>query len=431
LAFSPDGKSLAVVDNHDLTVKLWDLTASRQVASYQGHTAVMLCVAFSPDGKILASGAIDGSAIRLWDVASHEQLGKELSPNGNVMTVDFSPDGKLLAAGTRFVEDGRVWDLATRQEVAQFSPASRVRFSPDGTLLATSSGDTVRLRNVGTWQLVAELSEHTAAEVLSLAFAPNSRTLAVGDAAGTLRLWDVDQQQPVASRRGHTSEVLSVAYAPDGRRLATSGGDNTVKLWDATLLREVASRTYPGTLIESVAFAPDGNTLAVGGSDGAVRLWPAPLWSTEFREPADAPMVAPVETFRLFSLGGLNDTVKATRSVEENNVQRVDVSVADGQPNHVQFMQEFDDLQEGATYTVSFHAKADRPRSIPLVARIIEPDQHRIGLIEDVSLTPNWQEYHYEFQAKDLAFRNTFLFNVGERTGTVWIRDFTVTKRGP
>jgi WD40 repeat protein/serine/threonine protein kinase len=437
LTFSPrDGKTLAVVDNHDLTVKLWDLASRRlQVKSFQGHTNLLLCVAFSPDGKTLASGAIEGSSIRLWDVASREQLGEALPPFGNVVTVDFSPDGKFLAAGQRYGDSGRVWDLATRKEVAKLDRAIRARFSPDGMLLAASSGDTIQLWNVGTWQLVAELSAHTAADVVSLAFAPNSRTLAAGDAAGTLWLWDVVQQRPIRSRKGHTSEVGSLAFAPDGRRLATSGGDGTVTLWDAALLREVASRTYPDMLVLSMAFAPDGNTLAVGGSDGTVRLWQAPSWSTEFREPADAPMVAPDETFHLYflKLPGTPQpgTARATRSVEENNVQRIDVSAVDGTDWHVQLLQMFDDLQEGATYTVRFSAKADAPRSIRLTASDFDPASHGIGLSQQVSLTENWELYQYTFQAKDLAFQNTIQLILGERTGTVWIADFTVTKRGP
>jgi WD40 repeat protein len=226
-----------------------------------------------------------------------------------------------------------------------------------------------------------------------------------------------------------------VAYAPDGRRLATSGG-STVTLWDTAplagtqaSLSEVASLTYPGTLIESVAFAPDGNTLAVGGSDGTVRLWQAPSSSAELRVPADTPVVAPVETFHLFFLE-LSGTVKATRSVEENNVQRVDVSANDGTDGHVQLLQVFDDLQEGATYTVRFRARADAPRSIRLAASGSYPASHGIGLHESVCLTPSEQEYQFEFQAKDLDFLNTIQLVLGERTGTVWIADFTLTK-GP
>jgi WD40 repeat protein/serine/threonine protein kinase len=124
----------------------------------------------------------------------------------------------------------------------------------------------------------------------------------------------------------------------------------------------------------------------------------------------------------------LYGTARATR-VREGTAHRVEVTAVDGTPWHVQLVQGFDDLQEGATYTVRFRARADAPREVNLYAQIAEPDWHGIGLNKAVPLTKDWGEYRYEFQAKGLAAQNLLVFNVGERTGTVWIADFTLTKR--
>jgi tetratricopeptide (TPR) repeat protein len=59
---------------------------------------------------------------------------------------------------------------------------------------------------------------------------------------------------------------------------------------------------------------------------------------------------------------------------------------------------------------------------------IDEPDWHGIGLRQDVPLSEAWQDFQYEFQAKDLAAENSIHFIVGDQTGTVWIADFTLTK---
>jgi WD40 repeat protein/tetratricopeptide (TPR) repeat protein len=130
-----------------------------------------------------------------------------------------------------------------------------------------------------------------------------------------------------------------------------------------------------------------------------------------------------VHPLRLTVLG----TAQATR-VREGNVHRVDVTAVDGTHWHVQLMQTFDDLQEGATYTVRFRAKADAPRQVHLYAQIAEPDFKGIGLNEAVSLTTDWKPYQYEFKAKDIAAENIIVFNIGERTGAVWVADFTLTK---
>lgn len=65
IAFSPDGKQL-VSCHSDGTIRLWDVTAQRLVASFLGPIADT--VAFSPDGKMLATGCND-STILLWNLA--------------------------------------------------------------------------------------------------------------------------------------------------------------------------------------------------------------------------------------------------------------------------------------------------------------------------------------------------------------------------
>jgi hypothetical protein len=191
-------------------------------------------------------------------------------------------------------------------------------------------------------------------------------------------------------------------------------------------LQEVVSLTGHEGPVNSVAFSPDGNTLATASTDATVRLWHAPPLDVGLRKPTETPSLPPLETIRLFTFQ-LQGTAQATHTYE-GDVHRIDVTAVDGTKWHVQLFQVFDDLQEGATYTIRFRAKANAPRSLDLAAIIAEPDWHLIGLRETVPLAENWRTYQYQFHAKELAARNHINFDVGERMGTVWIADFTLTK---
>jgi eukaryotic-like serine/threonine-protein kinase len=439
LALSADGKTLAVVvaADQENIVQLWDLASRRPSGSLLGHERALCCLEFAPGGQVLATGSYD-KTVRLWDVANKKQL-HQFQHTYYVFSVAFSPDGKFLAAGDPG-GNALVWDLATRQKVAQLSQATRVRFSPDGKLLASAAGQSIRLWDVATWQSVATLEEGNPGtlpvrffqgDIVALAFAPDGRTLAARDGGGVLQLRDVAGKRQIARSRGHplareVGSESSLAYSPDRRRLATGDGDGLVKLWDADSLLEVATLTGHDGPVYGLAFTPDGNTLATASADTTVRLWQAPPVPETLDRSADAPALVPLETFNFFVLE-LYDTAAATRSIEGTS-QRVDVTAIDGTGWHAQLTKRFNDLQEGATYTIRFRAKADRPRPLPVVAIIAQPDWHNIGLREAVSLTENWREYHYTFVAKDLGATNMIQFHLGERTGTVWIADFTITK---
>src|SRR4029078_11551864 len=94
LAASRDGRLLASAswDGH---VKLWDMRARRELATFDGATGDS--VALSPDGRIVASGCV-GKTLKLWDTTTFRVIAS-LQERGDITRVAFSPGGTTLAAG--------------------------------------------------------------------------------------------------------------------------------------------------------------------------------------------------------------------------------------------------------------------------------------------------------------------------------------------
>ncbi|MGH4017920.1 MAG: NACHT domain-containing protein, partial [Pseudonocardiaceae bacterium] len=115
--------------------------------------------------------------------------------------------------------------------IAPTGEESRVAFSPYGTLLAVSRGNSVEIIDMASSNTLRVLSGHTD-WVWGVAFSPDGTLLATASADGTARQLYPSNGQHRTTIQGNTGGVWGVAFSPDGTLLATTSDDGTARLWD-------------------------------------------------------------------------------------------------------------------------------------------------------------------------------------------------------
>jgi RNA polymerase sigma factor (sigma-70 family) len=174
-----------------------------------------------------------------------------------------------------------------------------VAISPDGRLLAAGN----EAHEVQIWELpsgkeTAILRDHPAT-LGSLAFSPDSRTLAVAygsfreaggkPSEGAVKLWDTKTGKERGIVARIPAQVRAVAFSPDGKSLAFGSTDSTVRLWDLPAEKEQAIYGKLTNYVQAVAFSRDGKHLAAVTADGPpAKGFPNPsevcVWATATRE---------------------------------------------------------------------------------------------------------------------------------------------------
>ena len=238
LAFSPDGTRLATavwqppdVPNPDRGVIVRDTRTWDVVARPAPRSFGVLGVAYSPDGRSLVVADDHGVTVLdalTWETVWHQPHSCLVTAVGFGRTEIASAD----ANGVVTFRDARTGTARPRSIAAHSGRVVGLAYSPDRTRIATAGIDGV----VGVWDVA--LRERVSAPAghpggaYAVAFTPDGGRLVSGGNDGVVRVWDVQTGHEVAKFEGHTDAVCAVAVHPDGVGLATGSRDQSVRRWE-------------------------------------------------------------------------------------------------------------------------------------------------------------------------------------------------------
>jgi WD40 repeat protein len=293
VAWSPDGKSLALADNYGDRIQIWKIASEKKQLTLEGDVYIVKSLAWNPDGSQLATL---GNWIVVYDVNTGKNLEILKYPDNDATAgnVDWNPSGEqLLYALWKYnatIDKGitfQIWDANTQtiSQVGDYYSSSLVLadWSPDGKVIAIADGDYLWLWDttkkdfffeIGGFYYIQDISWHKNSQMLAiitgeiggpptlikildleaqritdtietspttntkLDWHPQENLLAYGDANGIIYIWDWIGKIRVFTSDYHLGSITDVAWSPDGKMLATSDNSGNVIIWQVTLNTE-------------------------------------------------------------------------------------------------------------------------------------------------------------------------------------------------
>jgi len=146
-------------------------------------------------------------------------------------------------------------------------------YSPDGKSLALGlENGGIKMYSTSSWEPIQTLISQ-GKRVPSIAYSPQGNLIASGSWDCTVRIWDVEAETFTHALCGHSGNIMGVAFSPRGDTVASASSDNTVRLWDVRsgdcrLILIGHTKSVLG-----VVYSPKVDRIASGSEDRTVRLW--------------------------------------------------------------------------------------------------------------------------------------------------------------
>lgn len=189
-AFSFSGKGQrAIIGRMDGTVEVREADGATACVFLSAHTTPVFDVALDRDGKIAMSVGTEG-VLKVWDVGARLcvcTVGAE--DDDFLRNMVLAPDGSNAAIRTNYQFELQTWASFSPHDLQHLGDhrfaIESLSFSACGRYLASGAWDkTLKVWDLSRRRLLAQF--HAESGITACAFAPDSRTLVVGEVSGNI-----------------------------------------------------------------------------------------------------------------------------------------------------------------------------------------------------------------------------------------------------
>ncbi|KAK3088517.1 hypothetical protein FSP39_020089 [Pinctada imbricata] len=197
----------------------------------------------------------------------------------------FSPDSKLLAVAS-WSGLCKLWSIPDCQLVRQlrghncnvgaivFHPQATLTLDDNACCMASCSQDgSVKLWNLVSDEPIADIEGHSPYRVSRLQYHPSGRFLGTCCFDNSWRLWDLEVQEEILHQEGHSKPVYDISFQHDGALVSTAGMDGFGRVWDLRTGRCIMFMEGHLKALLSVDFSYDGYHVATGSEDNTAKIW--------------------------------------------------------------------------------------------------------------------------------------------------------------
>ncbi|KAI0208379.1 Target of rapamycin complex subunit lst8 [Lamellibrachia satsuma] len=226
VGFQEDGKWM-FTGGEDNSARIWDLRSRNlQCQRIFQVNAPVNCVCLHPNQGELLVGDQSG-ALHIWDLKTDHNERLMPEPDAAVQSISIDAMGKTMAAINN-KGNCYIWTLSGghSEEPTQLHPKSSIhahqkyalkcKFSPDSSMLATTSADnTVKIWQLSDQSLLSTLTTSSQRWVWDCSFSIDSEYLITVSSDSMARLWTVKTGEVKREYSGHQKAVVALAFKED------------------------------------------------------------------------------------------------------------------------------------------------------------------------------------------------------------------------
>lgn len=235
------------------------------------QTGILGNAALSPNGQIFATASWDPPIVKLWPVYEGETVSL-LGFTQPVWRLRFSPDGNLLAVASLdgvvriYSKEGRL----LHRLIDHKGPVYDINYSSDGRYLISASQDSsATIWDMKTGEQILRLAEPNFGAVKLAVFSPDNMRILIANEDGQAFIRNIQRDQLIRLEHG-LLPLTAAFFTPDGNQVITAGQEGSVKIWNINGQKtgEIAQLSR----VDAMAPSLQGSNLFIGSRDGKVTV---------------------------------------------------------------------------------------------------------------------------------------------------------------